>query len=49
MAQNNVIHRIRFTPRKYAVASGFFGKYIKLLSGNNLTTLTGKKLKTNGG
>jgi len=48
MAENNTIHKIRFTPRKFFVPNGFFGKYLVTLTGNKLTTLTGKNIKTNG-
>lgn len=48
MAQNNVIHRIRFTPRNYNLPGETFGKYIKTISNKYITTLSGKKIKTNG-
>lgn len=48
MATNNTIHKIIFTPRKYTVPNGTFGKFLTTISGNNITTLSGKKIKTNG-
>lgn len=49
MSVNNVIHKIRFTPRVYTLPVSAIGKYIKTVqNNNNLVTLSGKKIKTNG-
>jgi hypothetical protein len=47
MAQDNEIHSLRFTPRKYKMPN-FKGKYLITLTGKRITTLSGKNIKTNG-
>jgi len=48
MSQNNTIHKIVFTPKKYTLTNSVFSKFLVTLSGETITTLTGKKIKTNG-